>query len=76
MARTRIFLTIDRRVLSRLDRGVRHGLAASRSQAIEAALREKLTRFQRRRLAAECAKLDPVAEQALADQGLNEIVAV
>jgi hypothetical protein len=32
---------------------------------------EKLERLEHRRLAAECAKLDPVSEQALAEEGLG-----
>jgi hypothetical protein len=38
--------------------------------AIEPAVMGKHGRLGHRRLAVECAKLDPVAEQALADQGV------
>ena len=44
----------------------------NRSQAVQAAIRDKLHRMKRSRLARECAKLDPVFEQALADEGLSE----
>ena len=43
----------------------------NRSQAIEAALSDALTRRARTRLAAECAKLDPAEERALAEEGLG-----
>ncbi|MFN2316308.1 MAG: ribbon-helix-helix domain-containing protein [Gemmatimonadales bacterium] len=70
MAKAKIAVTIDEGVLKRLDQLVRGGHFPNRSQAIEAALSEKVARMERRRLAAECAKLDPGAEQALADEGL------
>ena len=42
-----------------------------RSQAVLVAVREKLQRLERSRLARECAKLDPATEQALAEEGLS-----
>jgi hypothetical protein len=42
-----------------------------RSRAIQHAVAEKLARMERSRLAAECAKLDPEFEKALADEGLS-----
>ncbi len=74
MAKAKIAVTLDGPVLHRLDRIVDGGLFPNRSQAIEAAVMEKLDRLEHRRLAAECAKLDPAAEQALADEGLGEDV--
>jgi Arc/MetJ-type ribon-helix-helix transcriptional regulator len=71
MAKAKIAVTLAAPVLDRLDRVVHGGLFPNRSQAIEAAVTEKLDRMERRRLAVECAKLDPVAEQALADEGLG-----
>jgi len=44
----------------------------SRSGAIQEAVAEKLARMERSRLAAECAKLDRCAEQALAEEGMLE----
>ena len=43
-----------------------------RSQAIQEAVKEKLARIKRTRLAKECAKLDPTFEKAMADEGLTE----
>ena len=42
----------------------------NRSQAIETALAEKLSRLARTRLAEECAKLDPTEERLLANECL------
>ena len=72
MPKTRVAVTLDTDLLGRLDLLVRGAVYPSRSQAIEAALAEKLARLERRRLAEECAKLDPVAERALAEEGLGE----
>ncbi len=75
MAKAKIAVTLDGPVLHRLDRMVDGGLFPNRSQAIEAAVVEKLDRLEHRRLAAECAKLDPPAEQAMAEEGLVEDMA-
>jgi hypothetical protein len=50
-------------------------VASSRSKLIQEAVEEKLGRLDRQRLAAECAKLDPQAEQTFADMGLGEELA-
>ena len=71
MAKAKIAVTLDGPVLTRLDRVVDGGAFPNRSQAIEAAVMEKLDRLEHRRLAAECAKLDPVAEQAMSEEGLG-----
>ncbi|MES2306556.1 MAG: ribbon-helix-helix domain-containing protein [Gemmatimonadota bacterium] len=71
MAKAKIAVTLDEPVLTRLDRMVQGGFYPNRSQAIEAAVLEKLDRLEQHRLAAECAKLDPASEQALAEEGLG-----
>lgn len=71
MAKAKIAVTLDGPLVSRLDRLVEGGVFPNRSQAIEAAVVEKLERLERRRLAAECAKLDPAAEQAMAEEGFG-----
>jgi Arc/MetJ-type ribon-helix-helix transcriptional regulator len=43
----------------------------NRSRAIQIALQEKLERQEGARLAAECAKLDPAYEQAMAEEGAD-----
>ncbi len=54
------------------DRLVDARLYPNRSRAIEAAVAEKADRLERRRLARECARLDPKFEQALAEEGLSK----
>ena len=72
MATAKIAITLDEETLGRLDHLVREKAFPNRSRAIQAAVREKLERMERGRLARECAKLDPSQEQALADEGLTE----
>ena len=72
MAKTKIAITLDEASLGRVDELVRQSLFTSRSQAIQEAVEEKLARLDRRRLARECAKLDPAFEKALAEEGLSE----
>lgn len=66
MAKSRITVTIDERLLRRLDALVERSRFADRSHAIETAVEQ----FARSRLAAECARLDPEAERAMAEEGL------
>jgi Arc/MetJ-type ribon-helix-helix transcriptional regulator len=71
MPRSKIAIAIDEKLLQVLDRLVRSRVFPSRSQAIQVALEEKLERMRAGRLARECAKLDPAAEKALAEEGLE-----
>lgn len=75
METTKVAISIDRTLLARLDALVKQGAYPSRSKAIQEAVRDKLARIERSRLARECAKLDARAEQALADEGLSEELA-
>lgn len=70
MSTAKVAITIERRLLGQLDALVKKRTFPSRSKAIQEAVQEKLGRLDRSRLARECAKLDPKAEQALADEGL------
>jgi metal-responsive CopG/Arc/MetJ family transcriptional regulator len=72
MPKPKIAITLEEATLQRLDELVEQSMFPSRSQAIEEALEEKLSRLQHSRLARECAKLDPVLERALAEEGLSE----
>jgi Arc/MetJ-type ribon-helix-helix transcriptional regulator len=72
MGRTKIAITIDPLTLEELDRLVNEQVFKNRSQAIQTAVSEKLGRLRRYRLAAECAKLDPNFEKALAEEGMSE----
>jgi metal-responsive CopG/Arc/MetJ family transcriptional regulator len=74
MPKPKIAITLEESTLERLDELVEQSIFPSRSQAIEEALDEKLSRLQHSRLARECAKLDPVFEKTLAEEGLSEDV--
>jgi len=68
---SKVAISIEKETLEHLDRLVKDEVFPSRSRAIQEAIQEKLARLERTRLAEECAKLDPVAEQALSDEGLS-----
>ena len=72
MKTAKIAVTIDQALLNRLDRLVADQQFPNRSRALQEALRDKLDRLDRSRLARECAKLDPISEQRLAEEGLAE----
>lgn len=70
MPKTKVALTLEADLVDRVDELVAQQRFRNRSQAVEAALAEKLQRIARTRLAGECAKLDPKEEKALAEEGL------
>ena len=71
MGRSKIAITIDEETLGAIDRLVSEHRFPNRSQAIQEALDEKLSRLTHSRLAQECAKLDPASERTLAEKGTN-----
>ena len=75
MARSKVAISLDESTLDRLDQLVKKRVFPNRSQAIEEAVAEKLARLEKKRLAEECAKLDPAFEKALAEEGLSEDLA-
>ena len=70
MNSVKVAITLDRATLTRVDNLVSRSVFPNRSRAIQTALVEKLARMERSRLATECAKLDPIFEKGLADEGL------
>ena len=75
MGRAKIAITMDPGILDELDRLVQRHVYSNRSAAIQEAVKDKLERLARGRLAAECAKLDPAFEKAFAEEGMNEELA-
>ncbi len=69
MAKTKIAITLDEHLLVRLDALIASRRFPNRSQAIEAAVEEKLSRLKHTRLAQECARLDPKQEKSFAEEG-------
>jgi len=72
MRAVKIAVTIDQELLARLDQLVQDKHFPNRSRAVQAAIRDKLERLHKTRLARECAKLDRAFEQSMAEEGLTE----
>lgn len=72
MAVAKVAITLEASLLKRLDRIVKQRQFPNRSQAIQAAVREKLARLDRTRLARECAKLNPTEEKHYAEEGIAD----
>lgn len=70
MPKTKLAITLDRDLVDDLDALIADHIFANRSQAIEAAVAEKLARLAHTRLAREAAKLYPRVEKAFAEEGL------
>ncbi len=71
MSTTKVAITLDAELLERIDRLVAERKFPSRSRAIQLAVKAQIDRLDRRRLATECAKLDPAYEQRVAEQGAS-----
>ncbi len=71
MAASKIAITLENDMVKRLDILVKSNFFPNRSKAIQEAVAEKLKRIEKSRLAQECAKLDPVFEQSLAEEGFT-----
>ena len=71
MTTAKIAITLESGLLDRLDKLVASGRFPSRSRAIQLAVEAQIDRVERRRLAQECLKLDPTAEQTLAEEGAS-----
>jgi len=71
MAASKIAITIDDKLLKRLDMLVKSNCFPNRSKAIQEAVTEKLMRIDKSRLARECDKLDPEFEQSMAEEGIS-----
>jgi metal-responsive CopG/Arc/MetJ family transcriptional regulator len=70
LPKEKVAVTIEKNILTKLDRMVAEGIYPSRSSAVEDAVKEQIEKVEKSRLAREAAKLDPAYEQALADEGL------
>ena len=68
MSTAKVAITVDEQLLKLVDRWVTLGRYPNRSQAIQAAVREKIERWNHTRLAEEVAKLNPKEERALAEE--------
>ena len=75
MPKPKIAVTLNRDLLTAVDALVASGRFANRSAAVESALATQVARLRRTRLADECRRLDPRAERAMAEEGLQADVA-
>ena len=71
MPKTKVAVSLDAKLVDRLNTLVSQARFPNRSQAIQEALDDKLARLAHSRLAQECAKLDRGCEQALAEEGMG-----
>ncbi|MBE9503788.1 MAG: ribbon-helix-helix protein, CopG family [Proteobacteria bacterium] len=71
MAKTKIAITLDEKIVKKVDGLVKKHVYPNRSRAIQEALQDKLEKIEHRRLAHECAKLDPAFEKAMAEEGMS-----
>ena len=69
--RAKVAITLDEETLGRLDKLVKAQVFPNRSQAIQAAVDEKLARMSKSRLARECAKANPIVEKSMAEEGMT-----
>ena len=72
MATAKIAITIDEKLVKRVDLLVKKKLYPSRSRIIQEAVQEKINRIDKSRLAKECAKLNPHFEQSMAEEGFSK----
>ena len=72
MGTTKVAITLDENILEKLDRLVENHYFPNRSKAIQIAVREKLSRLEKSRLARECARLNMTDEQAIAEEGISK----
>ena len=71
MPSVKVAITLEEETLRKVDGLVARRVFPNRSRAIQTAVKEKIDRLEGGRLAAECAKLDPAAEQSLAEEGFG-----
>lgn len=70
MSTAKIAISIDSKLLERIDDLVKGKIFSNRSKAIQEAVKETIEKLDKNRLARECAKLDPAFEKVMADEGL------
>jgi len=68
MATAKVAISLDQGLLRLVDRWVAQRRFASRSQAVQTALQEKVEHWKHTRLAEEVKKLNPKEERVLAEE--------
>jgi metal-responsive CopG/Arc/MetJ family transcriptional regulator len=72
MSVEKVTISIETRLLKKIDRYVKKEVFKSRSHAFQLAALLSLEYIEHDRLARECDKLDPQLEQEMANEGLDE----
>ena len=72
MPTAKIAISLDNSLLKEVDYLVKKKIYPNRSDVIQEAVREKLLKINKNRLARECAKLDVDLEQSLAEEGFSQ----
>ena len=70
MSIAKVTVSIESELLKKVDYLVKSKVFPNRSQAIQIAVQEKLSKIDKNRLERECALLDKSEEQSMADFGL------
>lgn len=68
MSTAKIAISIDSKLLNKIDSFVKKSVFKSRSQAVQIAVMQALEHLDKKRLAEESKKLDQKLEQAMADE--------
>lgn len=71
MSVAKITISMEQQLVAKIDQLIKDRIFRNRSQAIQSAIKEKISRIEHSRLAKECAKLNITFEQELADEGLS-----
>jgi len=72
MSTEKVTISIDDQLLKKVDLLVREKVYPNRSNIIQEAVKEKLMRIDKSRLANECAKLDVDFERSIAEEGFSQ----
>jgi metal-responsive CopG/Arc/MetJ family transcriptional regulator len=72
MSVAKVAISIENKLLKKVDFYVKKGVFKNRSQALQMAMNETIAHLEHKRLANECAKLDISLEQQIADNDLAE----
>jgi metal-responsive CopG/Arc/MetJ family transcriptional regulator len=75
MSTAKIAVSIDNKQLKKIDFYVKKHVFKSRSQAFQISISQILEKLEHDRLAKECAKLNPIEEQEMADMDLDKDLA-
>jgi len=74
MGTVKLAITLEESLFREMELLVKNRVFPSRSRMISEALKDKLERVKKERLAEECGKLDPEFEKALAEEGMSKEV--